>query len=65
MTDEQRIEYLNETLYIECILYDVKSIMHDLITDDINELKNDLTWLYWKFKYTNYKRKYDKQKYQV
>lgn len=48
MTDEQRIEYLNKTLYIECILYDVKSIMHDLTMDEIDGLKNDLMWLYKK-----------------
>ena len=62
MTDEYRIEYLNKTFHIERILYDAKLIIHDLTTDDINELKNDLEWVYWKFKYTNYKRKYDKQK---
>jgi hypothetical protein len=47
MTDKQGFEIWGKTLYIECILHDVKSIMHDLTTDDINELRNDLAWLYW------------------
>lgn len=46
-------KYTDIDFLIERILHDTKLIIHDLTTDDINELRNDLEWVYWKFKYTN------------
>ena len=46
MTGGQKKRVFLKKFHIETILHDVKLIIHDLTEDEINELRNDLIWLY-------------------